>query len=687
MDRVQRLLWKKANRNCQYCRGLQNGQLRIPAAALINGAQTGCPACHLLYQSVSPADLADQRIALVHVRLFGDSQVCHTFDPGSEDMSRKLCLEEGFSKGGWVAGPDYPTTALYPPVERAVELFSHEGRHSPWPKISTARTTAAAANTDELYSLIHGWMGHCEKEHPGCKDHRPQVLPDRVVFVGKGSDPYLVEPKGSRADYIALSHRWGGQVSLQLKTATLDDFKKGIPFSSFPKTFQDAITVCRSLLIEYIWIDSICIIQDSKDDWDVQGSKMDQVYSNCVLTIAADAAENGDSGFLETPERRELQTATRKIDCVSPSGEKGEIFVRPWRRYGSLGGFGRHYSSWEPGSLGPSQRLKQQGSFLVRRGWVLQETFLPGRIIHFLSDEVTWKCAALSRCECQLQPHAKVAHRPLDLEEPREITSRDLKEFWREVIEQYTQREFTVQSDRLAAMAGLANHVHFRHPDIEYYAGLWSDELPSTLLWVVNRGVDFGRLWGNGSNRNTPPIAPTWSWGSVTGCVAFLFWNLSYGRGKWAESKPDLTDVQMKCTPSGRNRYGSVKDAELTAEGYLCNVRVWLKGGSEWHFPFKMEAQKPDGTVGKTNGFFYPDTEEILAVLQAERKDGVEMVVVSVYESRMFIALRKTGVGDLEGPVQRTLCDGSGVLFNGDLVHGATMGLEPHLDISRETCS
>ncbi|KFZ19332.1 hypothetical protein V502_03706 [Pseudogymnoascus sp. VKM F-4520 (FW-2644)] len=611
MDRLQRLLWKKENRDCQYCRGLQDGQVRIPAAALIYGAQQGCPACHLLYQSVNPADLADKRIELVHVRLFGDSQVCHTFDPGTEDMSRKLCAEEGFNKGGWVAGPDYPTTALYPPVERAVELFSLEGSPSPWPKIRTARSTTAATDTDEFHNLIYGWMRHCETQHPSCHDHRPQVLPDRVIFVGEGSDPYLVEPKGARADYIALSHRWGGQVSLQLKTATLDDFKRGIPFSSFPKTFQDAITVCP------------------------------------------DAAENGDSGFLDTPERRELQKATRKIDCVGPGGEKGEIFVRPWRQYGSLGSFGRHYDSWEPGSLQPAQRLKQEGSYLLRRGWVLQETFLPARAIHFLPDEVTWKCTVLSRCECQLKPHAKVAHRPLDLEEPREITPRDLKEFWREIIEQYTQRDFTFHSDRLAALAGLAGYIQVRRPDIEYYAGLWSDELPSTLLWVVEREIEFGRLWGNRSNRNTPPVAPTWSWGSVTGRVAFQLWHLSYGRGKWAESEPDLTDVQVKCTPLGQNRYGSIKDAELTAEGYLCNVRVWLTGGSEWHFPFKMETKKPDGTVGKTNGFFYPDTDDVLAGSQAGRKGGVEMVIVSVYESRLFLVLRTMGAD-----VSRSTVDG-----------------------------
>ncbi|KFY00787.1 hypothetical protein V490_01205 [Pseudogymnoascus sp. VKM F-3557] len=647
MNRLQRIFWKKENRSCQHCRDLHHdGELRIPAAALLHGVQTGCPACHLLYQSITPADLADQRIELVHVRLFGDSHVRHTFDPRLEDMSRKLCAEEGFNKGGWVSGPGYPTTAFYPPVERAVELFRLEGSPSPWPEIKTARAIEAAADSDGCLQLIHNWMRHCETQHPDCKEHGRALLPDRVVYVGKGTDPYLVETtQDATGDYVALSHRWGGKVSLQLKTATVDDFKRGIPFSSFPKTFQDAITVCRALQIEYIWIDSICIIQDSKDDWDIQGSKMDKVYADCLLTIAADAAENGDSGFLQTPERRELLKATRKIDCVGPDGEKGEIFARPLRQFGSLGGFGRHYHSWEPGSLQPSQRLKQQGSYLLRRGWVLQETFLPSRMIHFLPDEVTWRCNVLSRCECQLPPHPIIGHRPLDIAQPREISKRNLKEFWREVIEQYTQRDFTFHSDRLTAMAGMASYIGVRRPDIEYCAGLWSDELPSTLLWVVNREINFGRMWGNGSHRNTPSVAPTWSWGSVTGRVEFLFWNLSYDRGKWAESEPDLTDVRVTCTPSGQNKYGSVKDAELTAQGYLCNVRVWLTRGSEWHFPFKMEVRKPDGSVGKTHGFVYPDTEEFLAKLQAERNDGVEMVVVCVYESRLFLVLRQIQIG------------------------------------------
>lgn len=436
---------------------------------------------------------------------------------------------------------------------------------------------------------------------------------------------------------------------LQLKTHTANDFKRGIPFSQFPKTFQDAITICRALAVDYIWIDSICIIQDSKEDWEIQGSKMDQVYANCFLTIAADAAENSHAGFIRTSERQDLSTKTRKIVCYGPKGEKSEIFVRPWREFGSLGGFGRHYyESLEREDLKPPQRLTDQGSYLLRRGWVLQETFLPPRALHFLPGEVTWRCASVSRCECQLRPHGSVVHEPLDRERPREISSEDLKEYWKEVIEQYTRRQLTYPSDRLAALAGCASRAHSGSPDVDYYAGLWSDALPSTLLWVVDRPpVKSGGHGDCDSHRIEPSIAPTWSWASVTGYVDFLFWKRNFDRGSWAKSAPDLTVIHIHCPPLGQNKYGSVGDAKLTAEGYLCKVRVWLTGGSKWHFPFKMEAQNLDGTLSKASGFFYPDTEEVLASLQEERESGMSMMVVSVYESRLFLVLRQIEEGQL----------------------------------------
>lgn len=443
-----------------------------------------------------------------------------------------------------------------------------------------------------------------------------------------------------RGKYIALSHCWGGQVSLQLKSHTIDNFKKGILFSHFPKTFQDAITICRALGVDYLWIDSICIIQDSKEDWDIQGAKMDQVYSNCLLTIAADSAGNGRAGFIRNREREELRAKTRKLTCPGPKGKKVEVFVRPWRDFGTQGGFGRHYTSPNDEYLEPSQRLVDQGSYLLRRGWVLQETFLPRRILHFLPDEVAWRCATVSRCECQNRPHEKVVHDPLDLEKPREIDSDKLKEYWKEVVEQYTRRRFTFPSDRLVALAGIASRAHTAVPDVHYYAGLWSDTLPSTLLWTVERRVEYGRFWDFESHRIEPRIAPTWSWASVTGCTNFLFWMPAFGRGKWADSLPDLSILDIHCQPVGHNRYGSVNDARLTVEGYLCTVTMRLTGGSKWHFPFTMVAQKPDGSTSKANGLLYPDTGELIECLEANRETGVPITIVSVYERQLFLVLK-----------------------------------------------
>lgn len=487
-------------------------------------------------------------------------------------------------------------------------------------------------------------MAECDRKHRRCKETRSKSLPDRAILVGAASDdPRLVEStQGTLEGYIALSHCWGGNVPLQLTMDKLEDFKRCIPFSTIPRTFQHAITVCRALGVKYIWIDSLCIIQDSKEDWDVQGSKMDQVYANCLLTISADSAVNGEAGFLSTTQRQSLREKTRTLAYRGPVGENGEIFVRPSRAFGSTGGFGRHYDRCD--SKLP-QDLVEQGSYLMRRGWVLQETFLPGRIIHFFPDEVTWRCPSASRCECQLQLHAGVVHNPLDLESPREISIKELKEFWKEIVEQYTRRNLTFYTDRLAAMAGVASVAHSTKPNIEYHAGLWSDDLPATLLWTVDRPVQLSGQHPN--DRVKPSIAPTWSWASVTGYVLFLFWKRNFDRGAWARTTPDLTNVHVKAELQGHNKYGSVANAKLTAEGHLCNVQVWLTSGSDWHFPFKMKAKMHDGSLGKSHGLFYPDTDEVLADLQSKRAEGASMVVVSVYESRMFLALRKVKEDEL----------------------------------------
>jgi hypothetical protein len=116
-------------------------------------------------------------------------------------------------------------------------------------------------------------------------------LPTRLVDVGCAEDQYRVrlietsteapairDANPSRARYVALSHCWGASRPACLTTAaTLETNKTQIAWELLSKTFQDAIMLTRELDVRYIWIDSICIIQNDDEDWAKEAGQMQQV--------------------------------------------------------------------------------------------------------------------------------------------------------------------------------------------------------------------------------------------------------------------------------------------------------------------------------------------------------------------------------------------------------------------------
>lgn len=148
------------------------------------------------------------------------------------------------------------------------------------------------------------WIKQCIEDHPHCSREPHPLLPYRVLNVADGRDPQLcVNSWQDRGNYAALSHCWGTKESLKTVTSTLDEHLNGISSAKFPKTFQDAIVVCRRLGIPYLWIDSLCTIQDSKDDWATQSAQMSDIYSNAIVTISTDAAPDSHCGFLTCEQR------------------------------------------------------------------------------------------------------------------------------------------------------------------------------------------------------------------------------------------------------------------------------------------------------------------------------------------------------------------------------------------------
>lgn len=94
-------------------------------------------------------------------------------------------------------------------------------------------------------------------------------------------------------EYAALSHCWGSHETAKTTSKDIDSRLRNIPFESLPKTSQDAINLCREFKIRYIWIDSLCIIQDNEAAWRHEANGMTMVYGNAFLVLVA-SASSGD---------------------------------------------------------------------------------------------------------------------------------------------------------------------------------------------------------------------------------------------------------------------------------------------------------------------------------------------------------------------------------------------------------
>lgn len=117
--------------------------------------------------------------------------------------------------------------------------------------------------SSDCVARIKEMLESCKTHHARCASTELPVLPTRVVQVGDAeTPPKLLHTQGNRADYIALSHCWGAEQNLTTTKATLTERMEGIPWRILPKTFQDVLTLAREFGFAYVWIDSLCILQD-----------------------------------------------------------------------------------------------------------------------------------------------------------------------------------------------------------------------------------------------------------------------------------------------------------------------------------------------------------------------------------------------------------------------------------------
>lgn len=343
-------------------------------------------------------------------------------------------------------------------------------------------------------------------------------MPKRVIDVGgfdHHRDPRVYESEAESGHWATLSHCWGKTVTIKLTLATYKERIQGISMAVLPENFRDAIIVTRVLGIRYLWIDSLCIIQDSTEDWLQESAKMGEIYKNSLVTIAATNAKESTAGFLgkrQTEVRCDLQYEHMKLP----------VYIRPrieWYGFAEI--------------VGP----------LNQRAWVLQERLLAPRILHFGGQQIMWQCQTMTLaegyCDTDSAPEAQIpgtvenmlkkkfnadTEHSFDKESefstkaesgeailhnsPRRFNQMqdDIYGQWYHLIEIYSRLKLTMGTDKLPAIAGIAQQIHLCTGDT-YLAGLWKSQIQQGLQWFCTRP----------SSMVKPPVprAPSWSWAAL----------------------------------------------------------------------------------------------------------------------------------------------------------------------------
>jgi len=326
---------------------------------------------------------------------------------------------------------------------------------------------------------MKNWLHTCITSHEHCRiGFFSGWLPTRLVDVGliDGSQvPRLIiasDLAEKDVAYVTLSHRWSDNV-LKLKTSNIDEFRHGIPLSSLSKTFLDAILATRNLGVRYLWIDSLCILQDSEADWQAESVQMGCVYQNGLCNLAATASSDGHDGLFQ------------QEDAIRSCDNKVKI---PHAGFGNIFNVSVHFDNlW---SLCVSE------SRLHRRGWVFQERILSPRTIHF-GPEVFWECRTLQASETyalNLADTITTKYRDRPVRGSLPLSPKVWRDncgnvdFWAGLIKMYGVCTMTKEDDRLIAMAGIAKCIS-QALGKTYLAGLWKEDLPFNLCWRINRAT------------------------------------------------------------------------------------------------------------------------------------------------------------------------------------------------------
>lgn len=434
------------------------------------------------------------------------------------------------------------------------------------------------ADATENFTMLKDWLGNCIKNHDRCRTsltgNTPGdgadscILPTRIIYVGTIAAPVLrVENGSGRSDrYVTLSHRWGSGRRLSITHRNLSKFQTELPVHLLPPTFRDAVTVTRNLEMSYLWIDSLCIIQNDYEDWRRESTKMGSIFENSCCTLAAvDAIDDTDTDrglFLPRGDPLAVtfacpfdKTPATELNSRIPSFNVQNIAWKlEWLLLPTLSSNGdaclvrddsRNTVALRPRI--PSCHFIVSSSPWYKRGWVLQERYLCRRMMYFTKQKIYWDCLRLSDDEEHGGPDNPPL-RALFKQQNTRVNSCD--DFWQVIVNEYTGCQLTYSRDKLVACDALMGGLG--RTGKRFSAGIEHDQYGSGLLWVSSQLL----------KRYTDFHAPSWTWAAYEGRVDYSI--VSRG-GRTSPLITHITfDVEESCA--------------LRASGQSCTALSCLQG-------------------------------------------------------------------------------------------------------------
>jgi hypothetical protein len=380
----------------------------------------------------------------------------------------------------------------------------------------TGRYLGQNSESEDHFNNIRTWLSDCTG-HEKCNldissggkiDNRNVPLPARCIHVPSGDQGvHLEETSGKRGAYITLSHRWNEETEICKTKKGNYNFRLDGIFGGLPALFHNIFHVAKQLGIRYVWIDSLCIVQDDKVDWEREAPKMSQYYQFSTLSVAGTEPSQEYGLFTQFPDDYQPWSRLARLPYRDASGRHCGWFYIYKRKH----------------EIHKQYEHEIKNSELLQRGWIVQEWILSRRILWFTPNGLYWECvsepARTSFGEKLDKYHRNTQNIPLELKTSFDFSQGDSYDHWYRMVEMYAPTFLSkVAQDRMLALSSLARAIQGRlkHENQSqkevsdqtnlagaYCAGLWLQDIHRGLLWTMTSRIDVSPKLEN---------AASWSW-------------------------------------------------------------------------------------------------------------------------------------------------------------------------------